>query len=350
MNAAQPAFLDALYEAHVQHLMAAWQPDARRAAWTAEVVALWRAVEHTTPADWTTPDAWQAAAQQALAAAEPSAELQAALQAAATAAAQAVAADRTPFAERLPRPLFDQIVAAAAQLDDARNALLVQATSNRLYARLLADVLYHSFKRFMLEENMLAKKLPGASMLLKFNRRMVNNTLPGLEEAVDRQLIAHIQTNLQDAIQRSRHFLTTGVDEALIRELGEEIWRDLTAGRKPGAAAAPPLLNDADLALLGDLAAELWAHGRQTALVQGAWGAAAAALWQRYADQSIGAILTGWGVAPEPLADALFPPIDAWLAQPAGQAWLEERVRAQLATFYGHSAVRDLVNAYVHTA
>ena len=85
-----------------------------------------------------------------------------------------------------------------ASMDEARDELLTQLTSSGAYSRLVAHVVYYGVKNYLLTENALAKRIPGASSLVRFGQRRLTAAAPGLEQNVDRQLVAFVDASIAD--------------------------------------------------------------------------------------------------------------------------------------------------------
>jgi delta 1-pyrroline-5-carboxylate dehydrogenase len=59
----------------------------------------------------------------------------------------------------------------------------------------------------VLTENVIARKVPGASSLVRLGKRGLNAAVPQLEAGVDRQLKTFVQANVSDTLKDSRRYL-----------------------------------------------------------------------------------------------------------------------------------------------
>ena len=220
---------------------------------------------------------------------------------------------------------------ALAGMDAARSALMEQVTTSKAYTRLVAHVVYHGVKSYLLTENVLAKRIPGATSLVRLGQRGIGAAAPNLEKNVDKQLIAFVDANIADTVRDSQRFLDAMLDESLVVSMAEQAWE--SAADRPIAGAAD-LVTDDDLATVAGLAWSQWLTLRETDLVADLVGDAVAGFFTEHGDRPVAEVLAELGVDAETVVDAVLP-----LAVPAAQhaadtGYLQARVRARLQAFY----------------
>ena len=224
---------------------------------------------------------------------------------------------------------------AAAELDRLREEMIGALTASTAYRRLVAHVLYRGVKDYVLTENILARRIPGASSLVRFGQRGLNTAAPGLEQAVDRQLSAFVEANIAETLRESRRYLEATLDARMMRVLAEEAWAQLAPRRVSELAT---LADDADLERLARDLVTLGEHtlrsGRLTPLLE----EGLRDLLTRHADDSPAELLRGLGLGEEETADALTRLATLLTDQPAVQRLVEDRLRARLTAFYAGDA------------
>lgn len=239
--------------------------------------------------------------------------------------------DVTVVADLVPREVYDGVVDAAAAARDVRPVIVEQITSSEVYAELISYVLYQGLKNYVLTENVMARRIPGASSLLKFGQNAINSAAPGLEKAVDKQLTAFINANVQDTISGSSDFLTSVLDDDMIRTIAGEIWSVNADGTVADAAA---LVDERTVDGAADAARALWLHLGSTPLVRDLAGLVVDELFARCEDRSIADLLAGAGIEPEAVVAELAQALGALAGQARGSGYLETRIRARLEAFY----------------
>jgi hypothetical protein len=218
-----------------------------------------------------------------------------------------------------------------AAMREARDELLTQLTSSPAYSRLVAHVVYNGVKSYLLTENVLTKRIPGASSLVRLGQRGLGAAAPGLEQNVDRQLIAFVDANIADTVRESRRFIERMLDDATVAQSAAHGWA--AVADRPVAAFAD-VLADADVETLAELAWAQWTSLRATPLVEQVATGVVHGYVESHAEDTVGALLADTGITASWVSDWLTPLVAAVLEKPAVRAYAEQRVRNQLAGFY----------------
>ncbi|MCA1783439.1 MAG: hypothetical protein ABR500_00150 [Dermatophilaceae bacterium] len=219
----------------------------------------------------------------------------------------------------------------AARLDRIREELIGAVTASTAYRHLVAHVLYRGVKDYVLTENVLARRIPGASSLVRFGQRGLHTAAPGLEQAVDRQLSAFVEANIAETLRESRRYLEATLDARMMRVLAEETWAELAPRRVADLAA---LADEEDVERLTRDLIVLAEHALATGLLSPLVERAVHDLLTRSAHRSPADLLREIGVDEEGVAKALTQAADLLTGQPAVRRFIEDRVRARLMAFY----------------
>ncbi|MGA7689168.1 MAG: hypothetical protein WCA29_08050 [Jiangellales bacterium] len=234
-------------------------------------------------------------------------------------------------AEVLDRDQAGEWARAVAGMDKARNALMEQVTTSKAYTRLVAHVVYHGVKSYLLTENVLAKRIPGASSLVRLGQRGIGAAAPNLEKNVDKQLIAFVDANIADTVHDSQRFLDAMLDDELVVTMAEQAWE--AAAHRPIAGGAD-LVSDDDLATIAGLAWNQWLTLRETDFVDSLVGDAVTGFFAEHGDRPIAEVLAELGVDAETVIEAVLPLALPAAAHLADTGYLQERVQARLKAFY----------------
>ena len=249
----------------------------------------------------------------------------------ADAAVAALAESGLTLANLLDRDEAVSFLATAGTLEPLRSELITAATSSTAYRRLVAHVLYQGVKAYVLTENVFARKIPGASSLVRFGQRSVAAAAPGLEKAVDTQLSGFVEANIAETLRSSRRYLEATVDESMIRALALEGWA--AGAHRPLADIGNVVPEDARADLAGQgvwLVRRLFTSERLTSVV----AAVLTDLLDRRAEDSPADLLTELGLTEEALRGIVVEAGSHLAAQPAVREYVESRVRARLSAFY----------------
>jgi hypothetical protein len=220
---------------------------------------------------------------------------------------------------------------ALAGMDDARGELIDQLTTSKAYSRLVAHVVYQGVKSYLLKENVLAKRIPGASSLVRLGQRGLGAAAPGLEQNVDRQLIAFVDSNIADTIKDSRRFIDSMMNQETIATMTAEGWA--VAADRPVASLATVLTDD-EIATLVDLVAQQWSSLRDTALVRRVVAESVEAFFARQGARPLADVLADVGVSADVVVESALPVARSAVQHALDTGYLQTRVRTRLAAFY----------------
>ena len=220
---------------------------------------------------------------------------------------------------------------SAARLERVRDEVIDAVTASTAYRRLVAHVLYAGVKDYVLTENVFARRIPGASSLVRFGQRGLNTAAPGLEQAVDRQLSAFVEANIAETLRESRRYLEATLDPAMLRLLAQEAWSQLAPRRVADLAT---LTDEGDIERLSRDLLVLLEHTLEPGQLAPLVERVAHDLLTRYAHTSPAQLLRDIGLDEDGVRDALTRSGELLTGQPAVAAFVEARVRARLTAFY----------------
>lgn len=322
---------DAMLAAHIQYELDQLAPAQLAAALRREMAALYAFLEEVQVSDLLGPDQLYAFLRRNVVERPLPAEVLAFLRENAVIALELVQDEQSPLTAVMPRQVYDRLVENLGAMQSTRQALTHQIVTSSIYSRLIANVLYHGIKSFLVSEHGVARTIPGAAAFVRLGQNALNAAAPQLEKNVDRQLIAFVNDNIQQLIADSETFLDCTVDEALIHKLGAEVWE--TAAGEP-LAHLTAALDRRGVDGWAEAAHDLWLHLRTTPLVDDILQAVVRSFFLHYGKRNVAELLGLLGLA----EDAVAPELQA-LIEPLAQAALasgywEARIRARLEPFY----------------
>ena len=323
--------LSAMLEAHVQFELQQWSETELATTIRAEVDALFVWLEAVRLENLVPLSEALVWARRLVSETILSDELTQTIEAAIQAAWRSLLEEQTRLGELLPRAQYDQFVETLIGMKRLRHEVTQQITTSSVYSMLVAHVLYQGIKSFMLTENVLAKKIPGASSLLRFGQNALNSAAPNLEKGIDKQLIAFINANIQETINESTRYLNSVVDDATLWSMAEDLWKS-NSGRTLAVAAG--FVESASLDDLVDSGRNAWLALRQSPPVLRLVEGIVREIYRRHGSRPLRTVCAELGITPEAAAQEF-----AALAAPSVRAarrsgYLEARIRGRLAPFY----------------
>jgi hypothetical protein len=254
----------------------------------------------------------------------------------------ALGQEHSRLSEVLPQTNFDQFVTALLGMADIRQVVPARVTRSAIYAQLVNHLLRQGIKAFVLKENVLARRLPGASSLLRFGQNAISSTAPNLERVMDRQLATFIKANIAEAIGDSERYLHELLDDEHLRAAAEEIWAQ-NSGEPLGEMIR--LLDSASLDRLIAAGRDVWLHLRQTPLFAKLVELVVAEFFRLHGEQPIATLLADYGIELSMIEAEVTAAVVPVLMQARDEGFLEARIRDRLAGFYSTYLVADEVPA-----
>ena len=236
-----------------------------------------------------------------------------------------------PVGEIVDGADYDALVGLLADDRSVRDAVIAAVTASKGYRKLVSHVLYQGVKGYLLTENVVARKLPGASTLVKFGQKTMSAAAPNLEAGVDRRLTAFVEANLSETLRESRRYLEATLTPDLLAEMADEVWTTL-ADRPVGEilAVADPEGTREVVVAVGPVVRRWQDEGVIAEVVE----SVALEALEEHADRSVGELLEEWGIELETVVADAVELLRPSLEHAHASGFLEERIRAHLEPFY----------------
>ncbi|GAA3601393.1 hypothetical protein GCM10022199_01040 [Marihabitans asiaticum] len=236
-----------------------------------------------------------------------------------------------PVGEIVDGDDYDALVGLLADDRSVRDAVIAAVTASKGYRKLVSHVLYQGVKGYLLTENVVARKLPGASTLVKFGQKTMSAAAPNLEASVDRRITAFVEANLSETLRESRRYLEATLTPELLTEMADEVWTTL-ADRPVGeiVGVADPEGTREVVVALGPVVRRWRDEGVIAEVVE----SVAVEALKEHADRSVGELLEEWGVELETVVADAVELLRPSLEYAHASGFLEERIRAHLEPFY----------------
>jgi hypothetical protein len=322
---------DAMLEAHVQFELDRWGGDQLAQTLAEEVTALSTWLRTVQLDQVVTSERLDYFIQRYVCEAPVTDELLAMLQRALIAGHSATLADDATVSDLIRRADYDQIVGTAIEMEAIRDAVTNQITTSEVYSQLIAHVLYRGIKKYLSSENLIARRLPGASSLMRLGQNAISSAAPNLEQNIDKQLTAFVSANIQDSIRESKRYLDDVLDEELLSQVADEVWDVNSAATVADAAG---LASVESISELSESAREIWLHLRTTSFFKGLVRSVADDFLVQYGSRSVMDVLADLGITEDWIANSLGDVAEPVILRAVADGYLEARIRNSLEAFY----------------
>ncbi|KZY89908.1 hypothetical protein A3742_24530, partial [Oleiphilus sp. HI0071] len=242
----------------------------------------------------------------------------------------------------LPTAHFEEFVDKLLELPEQRKNGINHVIELPVYKDLISGVLYQAIIRYIYEENVLSKKVPGVASMLKFGKQMLDKTAPNLDGAVEENVRHYIAKNLVFILKESKAFLENSLTEEDIKTSTMELWDVLEDKTMSEFQQGMDSIDLSEFVVLGY---EFWKTFRSSAYFRESYELVVDYFFQVYGESPLGTLLDDLMVTPDLMmreAEVFAPKVLEALKE-NGQ--IEQFLRRRLESFYFSKAALDCMSA-----
>ncbi|MCH9816590.1 MAG: hypothetical protein K0U64_09105 [Actinomycetia bacterium] len=229
----------------------------------------------------------------------------------------------------MSRADYDRLVGAFIELKQIQRVLIEQVTASKAYSELISHVLYTGIKNYVLNQSVVARRVPGASSLMRMGQHALSSAAPNMEKSIDRQLVGFVNANIQDSVRESRQYLATALDPELIRAVAGEFWDSNAEQPFSGAVG---LVSGDSVSAIAEAVADIAEAVRSSPAARDLLLALSRDFAANHADESVTDYLNSIGVTQARLEAVIAqwaPTLSA-----ASADYVAERIRVEILGFY----------------
>lgn len=237
----------------------------------------------------------------------------------------------TPLNEIIGSGEYEDFVDKLLELHEQRNNGLDLIIDLPIYKELISDVIYQAMIRYIYDSNVISKKIPGVSSLLKMGRAAVHKTAPKLEGAVEENVKSYIADNLGFLLHESKTFLLESLTDEQLKNSAQELW-DAIENRTLGEFQEG--MDSLDLSEFIVLGYEFWLRFRQSKYFKDRYELVVDYLFERYGDNTLDLLFDDFLITTDTITEEVerFAPKILNTLKQSGQ--LEALIRRRLEHFY----------------
>jgi hypothetical protein len=246
------------------------------------------------------------------------------------------------LAQIVPKQEYDSIVKHVARFEQVRIDIIRGILNSPIYSDLISDVLYHGIKDYIMTDNPITKMVPGVSSLMKMGARTVNKAMPNLEASAETTIKKYIAANINRSLALSEKILNNSLDERNIRKVADHFWNSV-AERSFSEASGYVDENQIDQSLV--MAKSLWLEVRKTTYLENLIGFVVDHIFAEYGERPIKPLIEELGFDAGYISQELQHAVPHLLASQTTRDYVQSRVKAELASFYGSDAALGILNS-----
>jgi hypothetical protein len=231
---------------------------------------------------------------------------------------------------------FQGFVAKLLELEHQRHDLIHQFIDLPVYRSLISSVVYKAITRYLYEDNMLSKHVPGVSSMLKMSRNVMNKTVPKISGAMEESVKKYISNNLSLFQQESKTYLVESLTTEELESSIMDFWDDI---ENKTLRELQEGMDSIDLSEFVVLGYEFWLEFRESDYFEHCYQSVVHFLYQRYGDEPLATLLEDLEITADTVIDRTQQLAPQLLTTLQEQGILEELVRRRLSAFYESDAV-----------
>ena len=259
--------------------------------------------------------------------------------------------DDTTLKEILSKKLYNDFLQNTLGIEDLRNEIINHVVSSTIFSMLITETLYGGIKAFVVSENLIMKKVPGASSLLNAYKGFLSKTTFGLSDNItghiDQQIKKFVKAYIEKQLKKSEQFLINAFDEEMIRKSGEEIW--LKAGKYNSHSIAE-FIDKGHIDSLAQNVRDFWSDFRQSSIFSEISKTLIEYFFQKSGEKRICRLLEDFGITSKIIIHELEETALPIIENEIVQNYLEKRIKIRLQRFYNNGKLTEQSDSVVKTA
>lgn len=237
----------------------------------------------------------------------------------------------TSISTLIPKSEFDDFVQHLAQYEEMRVDVIRAVLKSPLYSELISDVLYYGIKDYVMNENMVTKKVPGVSSIMKMGAKSINKAMPNLEQMAEGAVKKYIESNINRTLDLSERILNNSLNEQNIQKVADHFWQ---AVESKEFSVAADYVSEKEIDDGVEMAKKLWLQVREADYIHNLIDVVLDQFFAEYASQPLADLLNNLGYEQAYVVDELRAHLPDLLERGAVRGFMEERIRANLNRFY----------------
>lgn len=237
---------------------------------------------------------------------------------------------------------FQGFVSKLMELEGQRHELIHQVIDLPVYRSLISNVVYKAITRYLYEDNMLSKHVPGVSSMLKMSRNVMNKTVPKISGAMEDSVKKYISNNLSLFQQESKTYLIESLSGEDLESSIMDFWDDIENKTLRELQQGMDSLDLSDFVVLGY---EFWLEFRESDYFEHCFQSVVHFLYQRYGDEPLATLFDDLEITEETVIERVQQLVPQLLTSLQENGVLETLVRRRLSAFYESDEVQQKLTA-----
>ena len=235
----------------------------------------------------------------------------------------------------MDRQRVEAFVDQALLLKEQRQKLIDRMLEQPVYKELVANLMYEAIVRYVYEENLLSRRVPGVSSALKFSSKVLNKAVSGLDDVWEKSIKGYISRNVERLARQSAEFLEEQLTDEELKASVMDAWD--TFSDRP-LSELEKGLGEVEWSEFVVMGYDYWLAFRKSDYYRNAYETVVNRLFELYGDRTLGDLLNEFGVDQATIMTELDAVLPQALQALKANGLLEGIVRRRLEGFYKGAA------------
>lgn len=245
----------------------------------------------------------------------------------------------TTLGDVLPDARFKEMLDKAIEMKPLRERLIHLAISTPQYQAFASNLIYQGINRY-LGAKAVARRVPGASSMLKLGKAVMSRAAPDLEATLEDGLRKQIRASVKATARASEHALLEHLTDERIHAVAMAVWHEIKPLKLSSLLKDVSTLDFEEWFVIGY---EFWRELRHTEVYSALINAGVDRFFKSYSERTLLELLDDIGISRDlMLAEARRYAPPAIRALKRG-GHLEAFVRRNLARFYQSEAAASVI-------
>ncbi len=243
----------------------------------------------------------------------------------------------------LSRERMEELIDQLLLLREQRQELIDRVLEQPVYKELVANLLYQGIVRYIYEENLLSKNVPGISSALRFSSRMLNKAVSGLDEAWEKSVKSYIARNVEGMVRQSADFLAENLTEEELKVSLMDAWDSFSDKTLQDLQSGLGEVEWSEFVVMGY---DFWLAFRKTDYFRDCYETVVENLFQQYGDYSLTTLADEFNIETETVMTEVAAVLPRVTDALRANGLLEEILRRRLQRFYESKEVQALLQSH----
>ena len=225
-------------------------------------------------------------------------------------------------------------------LREQRDHLIDRLLEQPVYKDLVANLTFQAIVRYVYEENLLSRRVPGVSSALRFSSRMLNKAVSGLDEVWEKSIKGYISRNVEKFVKESADFLSENLTDDELKASIIDAWDSFSGKSLDKLQSGLGEVEWSEFVVMGY---DFWLSFRRSEYFRRCYETVVDRLFEQYGDYRVAALLAEFNVDRETVMTELEAVVPDALDTLHANGVIEAMLRRRLERFYTSDEALDVI-------